>query len=187
MRFAFRQRWETKLSQLSARVIRNRLMNPPNAVVDRGINLRLVFHEKPQVINKQPIQPVQKLLANGRHRRWPGYSFRDDIEPPLPACIPGLTVGQIIKLVVENFPAITAAELLSPRRVQHLVRPRHIAMYLAKKHLAISLPVIGRAFRRDHSTILQNIRRIERRMATDDVLARQITELSEKLEATWGK
>jgi hypothetical protein len=58
---------------------------------------------------------------------------------------------------------LTLAELVSERRDHKVVRPRQIAMHLAKKLTSRSLPEIGRRFGgRDHTTVLHAVKLIER-------------------------
>lgn len=49
---------------------------------------------------------------------------------------------------------LTLAELLSPRRHALIVACRHEAMWECTKRTSFSLPVIGKAFRRDHTVVL---------------------------------
>lgn len=56
---------------------------------------------------------------------------------------------------------IPVNELISPRRRKDIVRARMILFYLCRRLTAKSLPVIGRAFHRDHSTILHAIQSVE--------------------------
>ena len=56
-----------------------------------------------------------------------------------------------------------------------IVRPRQIAMYLAKILTPRSLPEIGRRFGgRDHTTVLHAVRKIEGMVSDDQKLAREI-------------
>lgn len=70
-------------------------------------------------------------------------------------------------------------DLLSARRQASLTRPRHLAMWLAIECTRASYPRIGRAFCRDHSTIIHAIRSFERHRAADPVYA----ELAERLRS----
>jgi chromosomal replication initiator protein len=67
---------------------------------------------------------------------------------------------------------ITQIELLSRRRSHDVVIPRQIAMYLCKQLTTRSLPEIGRMFGgMDHTTVLNAVRVIEKRMSKDWRLA----------------
>jgi chromosomal replication initiation ATPase DnaA len=77
----------------------------------------------------------------------------------------------------------TRADLLSPQRTHDIVRPRQIAMYLAKHLTLQSLPEIGRRFGgRDHTTILHAVRKIEDLVKSDPALAREIEELKREIK-----
>jgi chromosomal replication initiator protein len=72
--------------------------------------------------------------------------------------------------------------MLSSRRTANVVRPRQIAMYLAKTLTLRSLPEIGRRFGgRDHTTVLHAVRKIEHLADTDKVLADEIDILKRML------
>ena len=78
---------------------------------------------------------------------------------------------------------IKAAELSSSRRAQAVVRPRHVAMYLAKQLTSRSLPEIGRKFgKRDHTTVMYAIRRIEELRPKDPALDEDVEQLRRSLE-----
>lgn len=57
---------------------------------------------------------------------------------------------------------VSVMDVLSHRRTADVMRPRQIAMYLAKTLTLRSLPEIGRRFGgRDHTTVLHAVRKIE--------------------------
>jgi chromosomal replication initiator protein len=64
-----------------------------------------------------------------------------------------------------------------------VVRPRQIAMYLAKALTPRSLPEIGRRFGgRDHTTVLHAVRKIESLSGQDSGLAGEIDLLKRMLQ-----
>ncbi|HUS25196.1 MAG TPA: chromosomal replication initiator protein DnaA [Candidatus Binatia bacterium] len=65
-----------------------------------------------------------------------------------------------IKRQVSNYFNIRLTDLSSPRRPRSLARPRQIAMSLAKELTQHSLPEIGHAFGKDHTTVLHACRKI---------------------------
>ncbi|MDB5648983.1 MAG: chromosomal replication initiator protein DnaA [Hyphomicrobiales bacterium] len=84
-------------------------------------------------------------------------------------------IEDIQKLVATHF-NVSRADILSSRRTATVVRPRQIAMYLAKVLTLRSLPEIGRRFGgRDHTTVLHAVRKIEG-------LSNKDGQLSEELE-----
>lgn len=56
---------------------------------------------------------------------------------------------------------IRQRDIMSERRQQDIVRARHAAMYAMRELTGYSLPQIGRAFKRDHTTIIHACRRVE--------------------------
>lgn len=94
-------------------------------------------------------------------------------EPPMPACAyePPIPFAELrrppaprvadIKAATAARYGVTVADLEGPRRVDWIVRPRQVAMHLAKTLTLRSLPEIGRRFGgRDHTTVLHGVRKI---------------------------
>ncbi|WP_112874264.1 chromosomal replication initiator protein DnaA [Paracoccus endophyticus] len=94
-----------------------------------------------------------------------------------------VSVEEIQRKVAEHY-NIRLSDLVGPKRVRTLARPRQIAMYLAKQMTSRSLPEIGRRFGgRDHTTILHGVKRIEELRSEDRSLAEDIDLLRRALEA----
>jgi chromosomal replication initiation ATPase DnaA len=71
------------------------------------------------------------------------------------------SVESIMKIVCLHF-GVSRIDVLSDRRTADIVRPRQIAMYLAKRLTLRSLPEIGRRFGgRDHTTVLHAVRKTQ--------------------------
>ncbi len=80
-------------------------------------------------------------------------------------------IENIQRMVATCFPGVDVNDIRSQRRTAKIVRPRQIAMYLAKMNTGRSLPEIGRRFGgRDHTTVLHAVRKIERLRLTDGKL-----------------
>ena len=90
-------------------------------------------------------------------------------------------IEDIQKLVANRF-SVTRADILSARRTATVVKPRQIAMYLAKVLTPRSLPEIGRRFGgRDHTTVLHAVRKIENLAKTDTALNEELELLKRML------
>ncbi len=88
-----------------------------------------------------------------------------------------------IQRVVARHYSIPKTDLVSARRTQAIVRPRQIAMYLAKVMTPRSLPEIGRRFGgRDHTTVLHAVRKIDELAKSDSRLADDIELLKRQIE-----
>jgi hypothetical protein len=96
--------------------------------------------------------------------------------------IPMGQVETIQRAVIERYPAVTLNDLKSARREAAVVRPRQIAMYLAKELTTRSLPDIGRRFGgRDHTTVLHAVRKIGALVKKDPALAAEIEGIKSSL------
>jgi chromosomal replication initiator protein len=84
-----------------------------------------------------------------------------------PTPVPQVTVNGIIEAVA-RFHNLRAADITGTKKSRTLTRPRHIAMYLARKFSTASFPELGREFGdRDHSTIQHGVRKVEAELETD--------------------
>lgn len=84
----------------------------------------------------------------------------------------------LIQRTVATAYGVSRHDMLSARRTANVVRPRQIAMYLAKTMTLRSLPEIGRRFGgRDHTTVLHAIRKMDALVAKDESLASLINDL----------
>ena len=93
-----------------------------------------------------------------------------------------VTIEEIQRRVAEHY-NVRLSDLIGPKRVRTIARPRQIAMYLAKQLTPRSLPEIGRRFGgRDHTTIMHGVRRIEELMTTDSQLSDDLQLLRRQLE-----
>ncbi|MBY0457050.1 MAG: hypothetical protein K2V38_06920, partial [Gemmataceae bacterium] len=87
-----------------------------------------------------------------------------------------LTVSGIVEHVARAF-GITAKELLGASRLRGVLRSRQVAMFLARELTRLSLPRLGAAFGRDHTTVLHACRKIEAEVQIDPVLAKRVSDL----------
>jgi chromosomal replication initiator protein len=79
---------------------------------------------------------------------------------------------------------LSVDELLSPSRTARVARARQLAMYLTRELTDLSLPAIAQAFnRRDHTTVLHAIRRVERSALEDASVSRALEELTTQLRS----
>jgi chromosomal replication initiator protein len=91
-------------------------------------------------------------------------------------------IEDILRIVSRHY-KVPRNDLLSSRRSRDVVRPRQIAMYLAKALTSRSLPEIGRRFGgRDHTTVLHSVRKVEQMIKDDGDLAQEIELLKRMLE-----
>jgi chromosomal replication initiator protein len=116
-------------------------------------------------------QPVTMDLAE--------REIRDLIRPQEPKRV---KIEDIQRVVARHY-NVSRGDLLSSRRTANVVRPRQVAMYLAKTLTLRSLPEIGRRFGgRDHTTVLHAVRKIENLVGNDSSLAEEIESLKRQLQ-----
>ncbi len=87
------------------------------------------------------------------------------------------SVEEIQQRVAEGF-GISRAELVGSSRAAGPLRARQVAIFLTRELTDLSLPQIGRLYGgRDHSTIINSLRRIEAGLDEDSGLAERVQEL----------
>lgn len=93
-----------------------------------------------------------------------------------------ITIDAIKKLVCRQY-RITLKEIVSSSRKQTVVRPRQIAIYLARRYTDSPLQAIGKSFKRYHATALHSIAAVERELKQNGPLKAQMEFLCSKLES----
>lgn len=94
-----------------------------------------------------------------------------------------ITIDEIQRTVCQ-FYRIDRSEMSSKRRARAVVRPRQVAMYLAKVLTPRSYPEIGRKFGgRDHSTVIHAVRLIEDLRQRDADMDSDVRSLLRQLES----
>ena len=85
---------------------------------------------------------------------------------------------------VSKFYGVDVTDIKSARRHVGVIRPRHVAMRIARDMTYLSLPEIGRRMgRRDHSTVHHAVEKIARLMATDEALSTEIGYLKTQIQS----
>jgi hypothetical protein len=133
--------------------IRQRLLNPPNAVFDIGINLR-----------RHRIPTYKPLKAETKIEFIPGSPVLEYLpqEPPKP-----IKFAAILRAVSAHFD-VGIADIRSITHKCHIVLPRHVALYLGVLHVKRSMNSICRDLGRHHSTGISAVRRITKMISMND-------------------
>src|SRR3954466_5627757 len=128
---------------------------------------------------------LNRLLAHNKLTGLPvtmdmaERAVRDLVRPQEPKRV---KIEDIQRVVARQY-NVSRADLLSSRRTANVVRPRQIAMYLAKTLTLRSLPEIGRRFGgRDHTPGLHAVRKIEGLVGNDGALAEELELLKRLLQ-----
>ena len=97
-----------------------------------------------------------------------------------------VTIQDIQKMVCDHY-GVKLNDIKSSNRSKPLVVARQAAMFLTKKHLDKSLQDIGRAFGgKDHSTVINAIKRIESQLEKNSDLRKDIDELHNRIHNLTG-
>jgi chromosomal replication initiator protein len=93
-----------------------------------------------------------------------------------------LTLNDIEKLICDYY-RMRITDLHSAKRTRAIVRPRQIAMFLAKQLTTSSLPTIGRHFgNRDHTTVMHAVSTIENLLKRDPSVQEDVDALRKSME-----
>ena len=121
-----------------------------------GAATRLVFHQE-VLGEKLDLPRVRLILEDLLEVHYREYSLDEIVEH------------------VRHEYRVGRSDLLGPRRTQSIARPRQVAMYIARVLTTLSLHDIGRYFgRRDHTTVLYSVEKIESLTAEDPALKDQV-------------
>ena len=173
---------ELRLEILKSRLTAGRLMHP-------GFDVPapvLAYIAKTVTHNGRDLEgALNRLLAHSKLTGQPitlemaEREVRDLVRPMEPKRV---KIEDIQRIVARQY-NVSRADLLSSRRTANVVRPRQIAMFLAKTLTLRSLPEIGRRFGgRDHTTVLHAVRKIENLVHSDTALAEEIELLKRQLQ-----
>ncbi|RGB78265.1 chromosomal replication initiator protein DnaA [Anaerococcus nagyae] len=78
-----------------------------------------------------------------------------------------VSIDDIQQIVADKY-SVKLSDLKGKSRKKEIVKPRHIAMYLARDILDDSLVTISNAFSRDHTTVMHGIDKVKDEMLIDE-------------------
>ena len=156
---------ETRVAILLAKAEQNRVNLPQDVALFVAQRIRSNVRELEGALHR--------LSASARLRGEPlTVDFaRATLRDMLAAYERMVTIDNI-KRIVSTYFNIRLADLSSPRRTRSLARPRQIAMALAKELTQHSLPEIGEAFGKDHTTVLHACRKVAQ-LKEEDIKIRE--------------
>jgi len=126
-----------------------------------------------------------KVIAFSRLNNIDEISFDDAKDALKDIVFPNknrvITPAIILETVCEHY-NIKKEDILSKKRSQEIVFPRHIIMFLCRELTDLSLVDIGRAIGgKDHSTVLSSVDKIEGLLKVDDELKNNVDLIRKKL------
>lgn len=94
-----------------------------------------------------------------------------------------LNAKQIVEKTAKHF-QMALEDIIGPKRDKDIVVPRQIAMYLLRSELHLSFPKVAHELgRKDHTTAIHSVEKIERELQFDVLLKQHISEIKERLYA----
>ncbi|MGQ9570250.1 MAG: chromosomal replication initiator protein DnaA, partial [Thermodesulfovibrionales bacterium] len=93
-----------------------------------------------------------------------------------------LTGDNIQKIVCDYF-GLKPSDIKAKKRTKEVALPRQIAMYITKQLTEMSLSDIGKAFGKDHATVIYACKQVEERRAKDEAFNRMIENLIRKAKS----
>ncbi|HUD06048.1 MAG TPA: chromosomal replication initiator protein DnaA [Candidatus Saccharimonadales bacterium] len=94
-----------------------------------------------------------------------------------------LSARQVVERTARHF-QIPLDDIIGPKRDKDIVVPRQVAMYILRSELHLSFPKIARELgRKDHTTAIHSVEKIEKESATDIDIRNAINEIRERLYA----
>ena len=94
-----------------------------------------------------------------------------------------ITPDNIIKEVCRYF-RVEEDQIRRPSRSREILNARQIAMYLIRRMTSLSLDETGKLFKRDHTTALNGITKIENRMKNDNNFAETVKAIITNINAS---
>lgn len=74
---------------------------------------------------------------------------------------PRRSMKEIAMEVLKEFPGVSLAEIIGPKRARNIIYPRHMAMYrIWSERKDVSFPMIGKFFNRDHTSSMAAIKKM---------------------------
>lgn len=89
-----------------------------------------------------------------------------------------------IQRFVESYYKISHGEMIGSQRPRNISQARQIAMYLSRTLTQASYPEIGRAFKKDHSSVVHAYKNIEKKRQTDRDFFNEIERISDMIIAS---
>ncbi|MBA3013209.1 MAG: chromosomal replication initiator protein DnaA [Proteobacteria bacterium] len=93
-----------------------------------------------------------------------------------------ISIDLIKQLVCTEF-SISEKDIMSKSRKRTIVKPRQVAMFLAKKYTDQPIKKIGSSFKKYHATAIYSVNTIEKELKQKGLLFEQINYISKKIEA----
>lgn len=151
-----------------AKLIRQRLRFPPNAVIDPGIDITRKSSGIKGYESDKPKEPKSPAPPP------PNYRIVDTQPPEWP-----LTLATILTAVANHY-GLSVGDLKGRKRARSISHARRTAAYLGVKLLTNrSKASIAREMEKDHTTVLYSCKEMEKVLLTTPILRQTVDYLTE--------
>ncbi len=89
---------------------------------------------------------------------------------------------ELIQQAVAEYYGVSVQDIVGQKRKREIALPRQVAIYLTREMTEMSLPRIGDAFKRDHSTIMHSCDKIAEMVKTTSEMASTIDDLKKSIQ-----
>ena len=89
---------------------------------------------------------------------------------------------ELIQQAVAEYYGVSVADIVGQKRKREIALPRQVAIYLTREMTEMSLPRIGDAFKRDHSTIMHSCDKIAEMAKTSAEMAATVDDLKKRIQ-----
>ncbi|MGA6924304.1 MAG: chromosomal replication initiator protein DnaA, partial [Desulfosarcina sp.] len=111
----------------------------------------------------------------------PDLTLAQSVVKNIVASRDGITLDSIKRMICKYY-QVSLTDLTSRSRRQAIVRPRQVAMYLARQYTDHSLQTIGKSFNRYHATALHALKAVEKGVKENGPFQKHVEFLSNRLE-----
>ena len=168
--------YELRLAILRNKVSQNRVDVPGDVVDFLAKNLQENIRQLEGVVKKL----VASNLLTGQPVNM--EMVLQTVPEYLQDAEPVSDIIQRIIAVTAKHCKVTEEDILGTSRKKNIQNARNIAMYVTRAITNSSLPQIGAAFDRDHSTVHSNINRVEQDIAGDPLLEAKVSEIMKEVK-----
>jgi chromosomal replication initiator protein len=93
-----------------------------------------------------------------------------------------VTIDRILEKTAKKY-GVSVDDIKGTKRTKEIAFARHVSIYIIRKMTDMSLPQIGKLFKRDHTTILSSLKTIEKELGSNSMADIEINELMKEIKA----
>lgn len=167
---------ETRVAIISKKAAAIGLEIDSDAVMFMAENVTANVRQIEGVVKK--LQAYKKLLGANIDIATVSKAIKDIFQEN-----PGMNpTPEIVILETEKYYGITPGNIVGEKRERNTAHARHVAVYLTRNLTKLSLPDIGSAFKRHHSTVIHSVDLIETQRKDNLKLDSDLKDLTDNIK-----